>query len=131
MHLYTLEEARALLPRLIPILAELRNLAAVLRAHGESVTEGRRVVPGNGHLASDPFGEGDEGTQQRAIHDRWRALTRQLEELGVELKDTDTGLIDFYHERDGEVVYLCFRLGEANIAHWHTLDGGFGGRQPL
>jgi hypothetical protein len=130
VHLYSIEEARALLPRLIPILVELRSLAAALRAHAESVTRHRRVVPGNGHLTTDAFVEGEDAAHEKA-NSRWRELTRELEELGVELKDPDTGLIDFYHERDGEVVYLCYRLDEADIDYWHTLDGGFAGRQRL
>ena len=38
---------------------------------------------------------------------------------------------DFYHERDGELVFLCFKLGESDITHWHSLAGGFAGREPL
>lgn len=130
MHLYTLAEARALLPRIILILVELRDLAAALRAHAQSVTHQRHVVPGNGHLKTDPFVEGENSAPERA-QARWGELTRELEELGIELKDPDTGLIDFYHEREGDVVYLCFRLGEDDIVYWHTLQGGFAGRQPL
>jgi len=60
------------------------------------------------------------------------ALLRELAELGVEVKDMDSGLIDFRTERDGEEVYLCWRLGEGDrIAWWHTLEGGFRSRRPI
>jgi hypothetical protein len=49
----------------------------------------------------------------------------------VELKDVEQGLLDFPHEREGRVVYLCWRLGEEGIGWWHDLDVGFAGRQPL
>jgi hypothetical protein len=51
--------------------------------------------------------------------------------MGVVVKDLETGLLDFPTERDGEVVFLCWRYGEPSVAHWHSLDAGFAGRQPL
>ena len=47
------------------------------------------------------------------------------------MKDPERGLIDFYHERDGQVVYLCWQLGEPDIEWWHDTEAGFAGRQPL
>lgn len=57
----------------------------------------------------------------------------RLEELGVQLKDLETGLVDFpaVHPETGETVLLCWRVGEDAIAHWHGLDEGFAGRKPL
>ncbi len=54
-----------------------------------------------------------------------------LLELGVQVKDLDTGLLDFPSIRDGEEILLCWHLGEDEIRYWHTVDGGFAGRQPL
>ena len=56
---------------------------------------------------------------------------RTLAEQGIEVKDLNQGLIDFPHLRRGRVVYLCWRLGEGDIAYWHELDAGFAGRQEL
>jgi hypothetical protein len=56
----------------------------------------------------------------------------ELAELGVEYKPPlDAGLVDFPGELDGRRVYLCWRLGERSVAHWHELDGGFAGRHPI
>jgi hypothetical protein len=55
----------------------------------------------------------------------------ELTELGVQIKDLDSGLVDFPSYRDGEEILLCWQLGEDEIAWWHTVDGGFAGRQPL
>ena len=55
----------------------------------------------------------------------------ELTGLGVQVKDLDSGLVDFPALRDGEEVLLCWQLGEDEIGWWHTLDGGFAGRQPL
>jgi hypothetical protein len=51
--------------------------------------------------------------------------------MGVLVKDLETGLLDFPSERDGEIVFLCWRHGEPSVAHWHAVDAGFSGRQPL
>jgi hypothetical protein len=58
-------------------------------------------------------------------------FVRELTSLGVELKDYDTGLVDFPAEREGRPVYLCWRLGESSVQFWHEIDAGFGGRRPL
>ena len=62
---------------------------------------------------------------------RYTELVGELEQLGVELKDPLTGLLDFRARRRGVEVYLCWRIGEPAVAHWHTLDGGFAGRRPM
>jgi hypothetical protein len=54
----------------------------------------------------------------------------ELTKLGVELKGPD-GLCDFPSIMDGREVCLCWRLGEPEVMHWHELDAGFAGRQPL
>ncbi len=55
----------------------------------------------------------------------------RLEELGVQLKDARSGLVDFLSLRDGELVELCWKLGEERVAHWHRIGEGFAGRKPL
>ena len=54
-----------------------------------------------------------------------------LEDMGCQVKDLNQGLVDFFSVRDGRLVYLCWKEGEEAIRHWHTLDGGFRGRQPI
>ena len=60
-----------------------------------------------------------------------RGCIEELTALGVQIKDLDTGLVDFPSYRDGEEILLCWQLGEDEIAWWHTLGGGFAGRRPL
>lgn len=55
----------------------------------------------------------------------------ELTRLGIELKDLDKGLIDFWGKMDGRDVYLCWMLGEEEVAHWHEIEAGFAGRQSL
>jgi len=56
---------------------------------------------------------------------------RELEALGIQLKDRRLGLVDFPSEMGGRHVLLCWRLGEPEVQFWHEIDSGFGGRQPL
>jgi hypothetical protein len=60
--------------------------------------------------------------------DRWAG---ELKDLGVEMKGFDVGLVDFPGQMGGRPVYLCWRLGEPAVAHWHECDAGFAGRRPL
>ena len=96
-------EAEALLPRVRPLLEDLRRR--------KKTYDERPSAP----VASE-----------------LEALLREIAELGAEVKDIDSGLIDFRTDRNGEEVYLCWRLGEGDrIAWWHTVDGGFRARRPL
>lgn len=58
-------------------------------------------------------------------------LHRELSDVGCVLKDWRTGLIDFPAVRKGQRVWLCWRLGEPTVAHWHELHDGFSGRRPI
>jgi hypothetical protein len=61
-------------------------------------------------------------------------LTFGFEELGrldIVVRDLDAGLVDFPALRDGEEIYLCWLVDEPAVAHWHAIEAGFMGRQPL
>ena len=125
--LFTVAEANALLPRLIPILTGLRARKAALDDARRSLARLTPAMRGNGHAT-------DAATLERQITDLAAELTagvREIVALGVEVKDLDHGLIDFPSLRDGRVVLLCWRLGEGDIAYWHEVAAGFAGRQPL
>ena len=129
--LFTLEEAQALLD------SELRAQAermVEVRARGRDL-EGRwrRLV-----IAVGSNGGNFEKPEVRKLRAELRQaaddLTAALDVFaghGVQVKDPDTGLIDFPAEIDGEPALLCWRVGEERIEFWHTLDGGFAGRRPI
>ncbi len=60
-----------------------------------------------------------------------RTALRVLDEVGVQVKSVEEGLLDFPSERDGEDVLLCWRAGEERVAFWHGVDEGFAGRKPI
>jgi hypothetical protein len=63
--------------------------------------------------------------------DRLETLADELADIGCEIKDFRLGLVDFVAAHAGRDVYLCWRPGETTITHWHELDAGFAGRQPI
>ena len=65
-----------------------------------------------------------------AAYNLYLAVER-IRELGVILKDLDTGLLDFPHEREGRVVFLCWHPPEERVAFWHEIEAGYAGRQPI
>mgnify|MGYP003445902188 FL=1 len=131
MRRYTLAEATALLPEVIPVLEGLRDAYLEVRAVQAAVSAQARGASGDGHLLADPCDEGGGENHIERLNQRIRQSAAQLDRWGLELKDPEKGLIDFFHERDGRMVYLCFQLGETAIAHWHDLHTGFAGRQPI
>ena len=66
-----------------------------------------------------------------AAMDRLKDLVDELSGIGCELKDYQTGLIDFVGRHQGRDIYLCWKLGEEKIAYWHELNAGFAGRKPI
>lgn len=59
------------------------------------------------------------------------AGVQAIQRRGCLVKDLDQGLVDFYALSGDRLVFLCWHRGEAEVGHWHTLEGGFVGRQPL
>jgi hypothetical protein len=81
----------------------------------------------------DLYGQELEQIEQDIEKDteRLQEYVDELRQLGVEPKNGPEGLVDFPAMLDGRPVYLCWKLGEPEVMHWHDLEAGFRGRQPL
>lgn len=128
---YSVAEANAILPEVRALVTEVVDLVARLPELQEAsrVADYKTSRPGAG-----PELEKAYERSRRAMHDAEMDVARaalKLERLGVALKDPQQGLIDFYGYREGELVELCWKLGEAAVEHWHRIGDGFAGRQPL
>ncbi len=127
VRLFTVAEARALAPHLLPILRELRDLRQLVIERRAELAKLTPAMRQNGHAAR-------ASELEQSLVAAVQRLTGLLETLtahGVLLKDMEHGLIDFPALRDGRVVLLCWRMDEPTVAFWHEVDSGFGGRQPL
>jgi hypothetical protein len=130
MRHFTPEEANAELERVRPLVEQLVASRQEHVAALERQEELERKIRGNG--GGIPPAELAEATAQvDAIARRLAKLVDELNELGVQVKDLDTGLVDFPALRGGETVLLCWQLGEDEIAFWHRVEDGFAGRRPL
>jgi len=130
MKTFTLAEAEAMLPRIRDELLAMREHKRQLDAIREDIAALARRATGNGH-AHPAGGAERERLRAQSLVDMLNEGLARISALGVEVKGIDEGLVDWPHERDGHVVYLCWRLGEENIAWWHEIEAGFAGRQPL
>ena len=125
MKLFTVEEANALLPAVREILRKLQRSRRRLSTYRSEVKQAaEKADKGGGGIAG--------GVLYAKILSSFTSEMAELEELGVQLKDFERGLIDFPSLRDGRVVLLCWQLGEGDqLEWWHDVDAGFAGRTPL
>jgi hypothetical protein len=73
----------------------------------------------------------EKAAQLDALVEDMTRKIRELEDLGVQVKDLDFGLVDFPAEKYGESVLLCWRYGEPEVSYWHQPNEGFNGRKSL
>ena len=119
---YSVDDANALVPKLKPVLERIRKTQETL-AQDKTVAAMREKAAQNGG-----------GLPGRHLSELTKTLDRdlrQLQEWGIVLRDPSIGLIDFFHQREGETVFLCWKLGEARVEWWHPLETGIAGRQRL
>lgn len=127
---FTLEEAEALLPQVREELLAMQECKRRIDGLRDEMTGEAGKASGNGHVR-DENALAEKRRQAEGLVNQLNERLARLNAWGVELKGLDEGLVDFPSERDGRIVYLCWRLGEEHIAWWHDIDTGFSGRQPL
>lgn len=120
---YTPKEANHQLEVVRPIVGELTAISQRIRAHQPEIWS----------VVEKSAGNGGNPTLSKMLpdFDRLDALLHQLQDMGIEVKDLSTGLIDFPALKDGRVVYLCWKYNEGSIQFWHEIEAGFAGREPI
>jgi hypothetical protein len=129
-HIFTLEEARALLPYVREDLSKLQETKrAFERLYAELRV--RKEQYANGEIAGekDPFFMLE--CELEFLQLEAKSFIRQFFEKGIQIKDIDTGLLDFPSLLNGRKVLLCWRQGEPTIEYYHSLEDGFAGRRRL
>ena len=127
---FTLEEANAALTVVRPIAERLVELRTRLRdalARRETL---QSTIGGNGGgLTASDLVELDAEVEQ--LGNAVGTCVARIHAAGAQVKDLDTGLLDFPGLREGREILYCWRVGEAEIGFWHGLDEGFAGRKPI
>lgn len=138
---FDIDAANSALPEASDLLVLLKDHRAELIRLRDEVLERQAAV----EAMADPGGAGRPSPQRREVEeelrrlrlrmqgliDQMQAAVARIDELGITLRDIETGLIDFPALVSGRQVWLCWRLGEGQIEWWHELSTGFEGRRPL
>jgi hypothetical protein len=128
---FTLDEAQDLLPVLESLLRGsidgkklIESVDAELQAIAHKIFLSGGMSIDVVHLARR------KAQREKAVH-RVKDAMAEIDAMGVQVKDLDIGLLDFPCEVDGQIVLLCWKLGEQSITHWHGVSEGFAGRKPV
>ena len=131
MRYYTVEEANRALPYVRAIVADIVRQNGVVEELQQRLARVGRERKRN--ATTDDLYSEELAQFRRELEteeERLETFHQELKAVGVELRNMD-GLCDFPSMRDGREVYLCWRLGEPAVAHWHELDAGFAGRRRI
>ena len=129
--LFSIEEANKVVAELRPDLERLAAIKKEFDAFGVRADVLSLAI--SGAAADNP-----DAMELQRITERRDALAEQIlrgievvQRRGCLVKDVARGLVDFYALSGDRLIFLCWQLGERAVGHWHTLEGGFAGRQPL
>jgi hypothetical protein len=123
-HLFTPQEASKLLPDIKPKIRELIERKKVMARLHKEIKRFNLFGFRTAEVA-------EKAAQLDALMEEMDRKVSELEDLGVEVKDLDFGLVDFPAEKYGERVMLCWRYGEPEVSFWHKHDEGYTDRKPL
>ena len=121
--LFTVEEANALLPKLQELLLDVGRHRDELREKAPHLEPILKAAATNGG--------GRVGSEYGVEAYNFYLAIERIREEGVILKDLEMGLVDFPHERDGRVVFLCWHPSEDRVEYWHDTNTGYSGREPI
>ena len=140
---FDLDAANETVPELRTILETLRDERAQLIALRDEFARRTALETSPGDAAGHTVEEAAARTRQDAaerrrlrlrmqgVIDQMQAGVARIDELGVTLREIETGLVDFPALVNGRQVWLCWRLGEDDVGYYHGEHSGFGGRKPL
>lgn len=131
MKTFTLDEAQTLLPVLESLMKnamESKKLAETMAQELQQLNQ--RIFLNGGTLVRIAQVARQRAQQDKAVQQVKDTLA-EIDSIGVQVKDLDMGLLDFPCQLGEEIVLLCWKFGEREIQHWHTMDAGFSGRQAL
>jgi hypothetical protein len=131
MKTFTLDEAQSLLPVLESLLKRAIDGKRAAEEVETKLSELSRRIYLSGGMQVNLAQVARQRAEMDAQLERVKESLSEIDAIGVQVKDLDTGLLDFPFRLDEDIVLLCWRLGESAIGHWHTVESGFQGRKPV
>ena len=131
MKTFTLDEAQALLPLVEALLKRAQECKRDAKGVEEQLGGLQQRIAATGGMRVDVGRVAKLRADSEAHLRRLRENIAEMDEIGVQVKDLDAGLLDFPCRLEDEIVLLCWKSGEPAIEHWHTMEAGFQGRQPV
>jgi hypothetical protein len=126
---FTLDEALTLLPVLESLLRTAIGSKKLMEAiEGEMQALSQRIFL-NGGTHVDIVAVAQRKAEKGRAEQRAKDALSEIDSIGVQVKDIDIGLLDFPCKVEGEIVLLCWKMGEKSITHWHGTSEGFAGRK--
>jgi hypothetical protein len=126
---FTLDEAQMLLPVLETLLRSAVNGKKVMEEVEAEMQELSHRIFLNGGTHVDVVAVARRKAERGKAEQRAKDALAEIDSIGVQVKDIDTGLLDFPCEVEGQTVLLCWKMGEKSITHWHNTSEGFAGRK--
>jgi hypothetical protein len=128
--LFTPQDANDALAVVRPLAEQLVDLRRTWRTANARRAELGALVQGNGGgLGTSDFAELE--AELEAVGSEIERCLAQLDDAGVQVKDLDSGLLDFPARYEGREILLCWQVGEDRVAYWHGIEEGFAGRKPI
>jgi len=128
---FTLGEAQTLLPLVKTLLRRAQEAGARAAELEREMQElSQRIFMSGGMHVNVAQAAKRRADREKSLQEA-RDTLAEMDEIGVQVKDLEKGLLDFPSVMDGQDVLLCWKLGEKEIGYWHTPEAGFAGRKPL
>lgn len=128
---FDLDAANEALTEVAPLLATLSDQRAELIRLRDRTLAAHAAATTGGGPGMDETEAQRIRLRMQGIVDQMAAAVARIDALGITLRDIERGLIDFPALVEGRPVWLCWQLGETDVAFWHEFDSGFGSRRPL
>lgn len=128
---FTFDEAQTLLPVLESLLRAAVDSKQTIETVDSEFEDLRQRIFMNGGTLVDIVSLAHRRAEKDKAVQRAKDTLAEIDSIGVQVKDLDTGLLDFPCVVEDKVILLCWKLGEKGITHWHGMEEGFRGRKPV
>jgi hypothetical protein len=128
---FTLDEAQDLLPVLESLLRKALDGKKLIESIDAELQAVAHLIFMSGGMSVNVVHLASRKAEREKTFQRVKDAMDEIGAMGVQVKDLDIGLLDFPCEVNGQVVLLCWKLGEKSITHWHGVSEGFAGRKPV